>query len=292
MSISIKSLSTVVLIFAAGFIAASLLAFLMISRGENASAQVATGLECTVDEGLVKKLYDAVFKRPLDEGGRGYIGQKIGFMIDEMAKSQEHKMYTAMFKSMKALEEAERQPGDMTEADKSKFRNMMDSAMSNITSWSKTLPEQAAAKAVIGPEHAKEALNFAHSIIPEKFREEAKKSFFDPTKLIGAPTDFVIPDQFKLNFADAQARLQEEIQQRVAQETQFRTQIETQYKLRAEQESAFFKQYGQATTQLTAEQQAAFIAQHQQLQTPPPTASPTPAPTPAPTPTPTPTLAP
>lgn len=282
MTLSVKTLSTGVLLFIAGFIAASALAFFMVSRGSDANAQ---GLTCTVDKALVEKIYDAVFKRPVDAGGLSYVGQTVGFMIDEMAKSQEHKMYTSMFTSMKALEEAERQPGEIKEADTAKFRNMLDSAMSNITQWSKTLPEQAATKAVIGPEHAQEALNFAHSMIPAQFREMAKKSFFDPTKTLGAPTEFAIPEQFKLQMADAQARLQTEIQERIQQETQFRTQIETQFQLRQQQEAAFKQQYGQAATQLTPEQQAAFLQQHQTLSTPTPT--PTPAATPIPTSTPT-----
>ncbi len=295
MIISIKDLSRALLVFAAGFVAASLLAVFMIQRGNNVNAQ---GLTCKVDKALVEKIYDAVFKRPIDNAGLAYVGYDVGFMIDEMAKSQEHKMYTAMFTSMKAMEEAERQPGEMTEADKAKFRNMMDSSMSHITSWSKTLPEQAATKAIIGPEHAQEALNFAHSMIPKQFQDMANKSFFDPTKLLGAPTDIAIPTQFKLSFdTEAQARLQQEIQERIAQETQFRTQIETQYQTRQLQEAEFTKQYGQQTTQLTPEQQATFLQQYQQKQT---LASPTPAPspastasaTPAPTPTPAPTASP
>jgi len=262
MSILAKSLPTAVLLFVAGFIAASLLAAFMIARSGSANAQ---GLICTVDEGLVSKIYDVVFKRPVDDAGRSYIGQNVGFMIDEMAKSQEHKMYSGMFKAMKAMEEAERQPGAMAELDKAQFRNMLDSAMSNISSWSQTLPEQAAADAIIGPEHAREALNFAHSIIPAEFRARAELSFFDPTKMLGAPVNFAIPEQFRLDFGDAQLLLQQEIQERIDMEAQFRLQIEEQYKLRAQQETAFIEQYGQETFQLTPEQQAAFLEQHQQL---------------------------
>lgn len=282
MTISARTLSMGSLLFIAGFITAAMLAYFMISRGSDVKAQ---GLACTVDKTLVEKIYDAVFKRPVDAGGLSYVGQTVGFMIDEMAKSQEHKMYTAMFTSMKALEEAERQPGEMAEADKTKFRNMMDSAMSNVTQWSKTLPEQAASKAVIGPEHAQEALNFAHSMIPAEFREMAKKSFFDPTKLLGAPTDIAIPTQFKLQMEDAKARLQQDVQERVQQEVQLRTQIETQAQIRKAEEAAFLKQYGQATTQLTPEQQAAFLQQQHM----PTGATPTPTPTSTPTPTPIPT---
>jgi len=263
MSISAKSLPTAVLLFVAGFIVASLLAAFMIARSGSANAQ---GLTCTVDRGLVEKIYDVVFKRPVDNAGLAYIGQNVGFMIDEMAKSQEHHMYSGMFKAMKAMEEAERQPGVMGEADKAQFRNMLDSAMSNISSWSQTLPEQAAADAIIGPEHAREALNFAHSIIPAEFRAMAEFSFFDPTKAIGAPENFAIPEYFRLDFADAELLLQQEIQQRIDEEARFRLQIEEQYKLRQQQETAFLEQYGQETFQLTPEQQAAFLEQHQTLE--------------------------
>jgi len=263
MTISAKSLSTAVLLFAAGFVVAALLAFVMVSRGDNANAQ---GLTCTVDESLVTKIYDAVFKRPVDAAGRGYIGQDVGFMIDEMAKSQEHKMYSAMFKSMKALEEAERQPGGISVADRAIFKNMLDSSLSNISSWSHTLPEQAAADAVIGPEHAREALNFAHSIIPEEFRREALNSFFDPTILLGAPTGFQIPEQYQLDFADAQLRLEQEIQDRIDLEGQYRLQIEEQYKLREQQEAAFLEQYGTFEYELTPEQQEAFVREHRTLE--------------------------
>lgn len=295
MTLSVKTFPTGVLLFIAGFITAAVFAFVLASNTRNVNAQ-ATGLSCVVDSGLVAKIYDAVFHRPVDEAGKSYIGQTVGFMIDEMAKSQEHRMYTSMFTSMKAQEEAERQPGDMSETDKTKFRNMLDSAMSNITQWSKTLPEQAATKAIIGPEHAQEALNFAYSMIPTQFRDAAKKSFFDPTKVLGAPSEFQIPDAFKLQMTDAQARLKAEIQERIQQETQYRTQIETQAQLRLQQEAAFKEQYGQVTTQLTPEQQAAFLLQHQTYVTPTPTPAPSPSPTPAatltPTPTPTPTATP
>ena len=265
MTITAKSLPTAVLLFIAGFIVASVLAAFMIARGGNANAQALT---CVVDEGLVTKIYDVVFKRPVDNAGRAYIGQEVGFMIDEMAKSQEHNMYSGMFKAMKAMEEAERQPGTMAAADKAQFRDMLDSAMSNISSWSQTLPEQAAADAIIGPEHAREALNFAHNMIPAEFREMAKFSFFDPTKLLGAPTDFAIPEQFRLKFADAELRLRQEMQYRIDSQDQFRLQIEEQYKLREQQEAAFLMEYGQADFQLTPEQQKAFILMHDEYQPP------------------------
>src|SRR3989344_9550803 len=69
---------------------------------------------CTVDRALLHRIYSAIFHRPLDTGADFHLGRSLDVVLSDIENSGEHVNYSAVFKSMKALEEAKRAPGQLS----------------------------------------------------------------------------------------------------------------------------------------------------------------------------------
>lgn len=174
--------------FAAGLLVAAFIAMLLMPR--NSNAQVA----CTVDNNLLTKLYDTVFHRPLDAGAIGYEGRDVNFVLDQLKGAQEHKMYTAIFKSVKALEEAQRETGELSTGNSNLYLDIVDSAISQVNQWAKTLPEHAtAADKVVGPEHARTAIQDAYDSLNATAQQAAHFGIFQAQKNLGVPSSLPLP---------------------------------------------------------------------------------------------------
>src|SRR3989344_4071308 len=62
-----------------------------------------------VDGETLDALYDAVFHRPADAGGRGFhLGRDLKDVLRDFRNSQEMRYYGALFKAVKSYEEAQR----------------------------------------------------------------------------------------------------------------------------------------------------------------------------------------
>ena len=59
-----------------------------------------------VDEETLRDLYETVYGRPLDDGARFHIGKNLRTVLRDIKNSPERKYYAALFKSVKAYEEA------------------------------------------------------------------------------------------------------------------------------------------------------------------------------------------
>lgn len=158
--------------------------------GNVADAQVV----CTVDQALLEKMYKSIFHRPLDAGATFHLGKDVNTVLNDFANSAEHVQYTGMFESMKAYEEARRAPGDLSQADKDKYLDLMDSAMSTVASWADTLPQQDLNQATIGPDHARLAIQKAYEMMNATAQQAAQYGLFQALERIGVPENIPSPD--------------------------------------------------------------------------------------------------
>lgn len=166
---------------------------LFFSKADLGASATLTQEACALSEEQLTELYDGIFHRPLDAGARGYIGHTWDFALEELRGSQEHTQYSAAFSAMKALENAQREPGDLTEEEKSDYEDIIDSALSHVNEWAKTLPEQARADAVIGPEQAKAAIQKAYDNMDPVAQAAAERGLFQALKNIGPPANLPTP---------------------------------------------------------------------------------------------------
>lgn len=184
-----KIFSQQTVIFLTGFLAAALLAAFVIPRLTDAQTA------CTLDNTTLTKLYDGMFHRPLDAGASGYVGHDINFILDQLRASGEHKAYTGLFSAVKALENAERESGELSETEKQEYKDIIDSALSTVNQWSKQLPEQARADAVVGPEQARAAIQTAYDGLNPTAKAAAEYGLFNALKRIGPPADLKLPQR-------------------------------------------------------------------------------------------------
>lgn len=150
---------------------------------------------CTITEEQLTEIYDAIFHRPLDAGALGYVNHGLEFVLGELSRSQEHIMYSGLFTAAKALENARREPGDVGADDENDYLDIVDSALSHIDKWAKTLPEQARADAVVGPEQARNAIQAAYNNMNTIARAAAEFGLFQAQERIGKPSDLPTPGQ-------------------------------------------------------------------------------------------------
>ncbi len=151
---------------------------------KRANAQSGT----TVDGETLDALYDAVFHRPADAGGRGFhLGRDLKDVLRDFRNSQEMKYYGALFKTVKSYEEAQRAPGALTEAEKQSYLDLIDSALSNLLAWVATLPDQDACKATVGATEAREAIQNAYDNMGPAAKAAAEKGIFNALKQLGKP---------------------------------------------------------------------------------------------------------
>lgn len=150
---------------------------------------------CTITEEQLTEIYDAIFHRPLDAGALGYVNHGLEFVLGELSRSQEHIMYSGLFTAAKALENARREPGDVGADDENDYLDIVDSALSHIDKWAKTLPEQARADAVVGPEQARNAIQAAYNNMNTIAQAAAEFGLFQAQERIGKPSDLPTPGQ-------------------------------------------------------------------------------------------------
>lgn len=158
---------------------------------QTANAQAA----CIVDQAILAKLYNAVFHRPLDAGASFHLGKPLDVVLDNLAKSQEHMAYSGLFEAVKVLEEAGRNPNGLSDADRELYKDIIDSALSNILAWSTdVLPRQNIENRVLGVEEAKSVIqNVYDSILNATAREKAQFGLFNALERIGQPRDLPTP---------------------------------------------------------------------------------------------------
>lgn len=158
--------------------------FLTRNYGDMANAQSGTA----VDGEMLDDLYDAVFHRPADAGGKGFhLGRDLKDVLKDFRNSQEMKYYGALFKSVKSYEEAQRAPGTLTDAEKQSHLDLIDSALSNLLAWVATLPDQDACKATVGATEAREAIQAAYDGMSTSAKAAAEKGIFNALKQLGKP---------------------------------------------------------------------------------------------------------
>lgn len=150
---------------------------------------------CQISQEQLTKIYDSIFHRPLDADALGYVNQSLDFTLDQLSGSQEHIMYSGMFNAIKALENARREPGDVTTTDENDYLDIVDSALSHIDQWAKTLPEQVKADAAIGSEQAISAIQAAYDSMNDTAQAAAQYGLFQAQEVIGLPSSLPTPGQ-------------------------------------------------------------------------------------------------
>ncbi len=174
-------------LFVGGFLFGAALVY----QGKAVSAQDA----CQVNQEQLTKIYEAMFYRPLDDQALSYVDYGLDFVLDQLTDSQEHIMYSGVFKATKALENVRREPGEIAATEEDDYLDIIDSALSHVDEWAKTLPEQAEEDAVVGPEQAREAIEIAYDNMNAVAQAAAEYGLFQAQKNIGKPSDLPTPGQ-------------------------------------------------------------------------------------------------
>lgn len=153
---------------------------------------------CTVDRVLLQRIYDAIFHRPLDSGADFHVGRPLDVVLTDIENSSENVNYSGVFKSVKALEEAKRAPGQLSNTDTESYKKIVDSALSQVSAWADTLPEQAIDKSVIGPEQARVAIQRAYDNLNFTAKQVAEYGLFNAQTKIGHPDVLPLPIERKI----------------------------------------------------------------------------------------------
>lgn len=175
-----------VVAFGLGMLAGNLGSF------QQAKAQEGEG-ECTVTQERLQKIYDVAFHRPTDQGADVHVGKSLEQVLTDISSSEEQEKYSAMYKATKALEEKQREPGEVSSSTLETYKDYIDQSASIINEWSKSLPEQAEENAVFGPEKARNALQKAFESMNQTAKDNAEKGFMQAKKSIGPPSELPTP---------------------------------------------------------------------------------------------------
>jgi len=163
---------------------------LALHRGSEANAE---NNNQAVDGETLDALYDAVFHRPADAGGRGFhLGRNLKDILRDFRGSQELRYYGALFKAVKSYEEAQRAPGTLTAEEKQSYLDLIDSALANLLAWVGTLPDQDACRATVGATEAREAIQRAYDGMSPTAKIAAEKGIFNALRKIGDPSSIKI----------------------------------------------------------------------------------------------------
>lgn len=147
-----------------------------------------------VDQGILEQLYKAAFGRPLDSEAGFHIGRDLNMVLTDINSSPEKRYYSALFKAVKAYEEALRAPGNLSPEDKAKYLEAIDSALATLLAWVETLPEHPICEGVVRPEEARQAIVEAYQgILSPLSRTNAEQGVFNPSKYIGNPSNLALP---------------------------------------------------------------------------------------------------
>ena len=146
-----------------------------------------------VDKETLQELYSGFFGRPIDDGAKFHIGKDLKRVLHDLNNSQERQYYAALFKAVKSYEEAVRAPGILTDEDKKRYLDAIDSALATLLAWVQTLPEQAICKSIVGPEQAREAIKAAYEKMSPRAKEAAEHGIFNALNKIGPPHVLPLP---------------------------------------------------------------------------------------------------
>lgn len=150
--------------------------------------------EVRVDKDLLEQLYLAAFGRPLDEEGKKFhMNKKLKHVLKDINESQERRYYNALFKAVKAYEEAVRAPGDLSSADKQRYTDAINSALSTLLAWVETLPEKNICNSVVGILEARQAIQAAYDNMSPAAKAAAQKGIFKALSKL--PKDLPLPAQ-------------------------------------------------------------------------------------------------
>lgn len=176
------------------FVAVFAFGFFLGGGTDSVSAQTT----CTVDRALLHRIYSAIFHRPLDSGADFHVGRPLDIVLSDIENSSENIEYSALFKAMKALEEAKRAPGQLSNTDTENYKKIVDSALSQVSAWADTLPEQALDKSVVGPDHARAAVQRAYDHLNPTAKAAAEFGLFNAQTRIGHPDVLPLPVERKV----------------------------------------------------------------------------------------------
>ncbi len=159
------------------------------SNAMTASAED-NGGSSKVDEEDVEEIFQAAFGRPADdEGKRFHVGKDLKQVLRDVNNSDEHRYYSALFKSVKAYEHAIRAPGTLSAADKEASLNNINTALATLIAWVETLPEQDICRGVVGSAEARTAIQAAFDRMSPAAQAVAKRGIFKALDSIGEPKD-------------------------------------------------------------------------------------------------------
>lgn len=149
--------------------------------------------DATADDETLDALYNAVFHRPADVSGKAfYHGRKIKDILRDFMNSDEQRYYGALFKAVKAYEEAQRAPGTLTAEEQRSYLSLIDSALANLNAWIATLPDQEACKAITGPEDARVAIQAVYDRLNAAGKSNAEHGLLNALQKIGRPLGITI----------------------------------------------------------------------------------------------------
>lgn len=162
-----------------------------LTNSQIASAQNSS--DDSVDGEELEDLYESVFHRPADKEGKEFhMGRNLKDVLRDFKNSDEQRYYGALFKAVKAYEEAQRAPGTLTTEEKQSYLDLIDSSLSNLMAWVATLPDRDPCKAVIGPEQAREAIKKAWERLSEAGKDQAEHGLLNALKQLGDPSTLII----------------------------------------------------------------------------------------------------
>ena len=152
------------------------------------------GNSSKVDEEDVEEIFQAAFGRPADDEGKSFhVGKDLKQVLRDVNNSDEHRYYSALFKSVKAYEHAIRAPGTVSDADKELFLNNINSALATLIAWVETLPEQNICRGVVGAEEARQAIQAAYDKMSPTAQAAARQGIFKALDSIGGPREQHLP---------------------------------------------------------------------------------------------------
>ncbi len=188
-----KSNKAVVVIMCAVLVVGVIAGF-AIARDYSSVAQAEESTAGKADHDTLEQIYQAAFGRPVDEDGENFHrGKDIKQVLRDINNSDERRYYSALFKAVKAYENAVRAPGEMSADDKQRYLNHIDKALSTLLAWVETLPSQPICKGVVGAEEARQAIHDAYNKMSVEAKAVAEKGLFKSLENLGRPENLPLP---------------------------------------------------------------------------------------------------
>ena len=171
------------------------IAGLVIARDYSSTAQAEEEKSSgKVDHDTLEQIFQSAFGRPVDaDGEKFHLGKDVKQVLRDINNSDEHRFYSALFKAVKAYEQAVRAPGTLSDADKQIFLNSINSALATLVAWVETLPEQNICRGVVGAEQARQAIQAAYERMSPEAQAVAKKGLFRALDNLGEPNNQKLP---------------------------------------------------------------------------------------------------